>query len=324
MTNTNAIVKQTPIGSIDDLSRVAKMLAISNYFDAKGDGNVAIAQIATKIMAGQEMGYGPFASVQGIHVIKGRPTLSANLMAAAVKAHPKYDYRVRKMEDSEVVIEFFEGSESLGVSSFTIEEARKAETQNLTKFPRNMLFARAMSNGVKWYCPDVFNGNTVYTPDEFDVTVDSNTDTVIYDGRNIDVKTGEILATVTPPATNGNGAAHRQPSPEVKELAASVNATITKVESFDDIPNATASDEEFASRVTNIAAGFSSPPAAQAWAIQNKYCSNEHHARNRWLQIVEKKFNNKLDQRNMKAVILAYVADCLSKPKVQIEQPEAA
>jgi hypothetical protein len=31
-----------------------------------------------------------------------------------------------------------------------------------------MLFARAMSDGVKWYTPDVFNG-PVYTPDEIQV-----------------------------------------------------------------------------------------------------------------------------------------------------------
>lgn len=215
---TNAIVKQTPIGSIDDLSRVAKMLAISNYFDAKGDSNVAIAQIATKIMAGQEMGYGPFASVQGIHVIQGRPTLSANIMAAAVKAHPKYDYRVRKMSDTEVVIEFFEGDESLGTSSFTVEEARKAQTKNLDKFPRNMLFARAMSNGVRWYCPDVFNGNTVYTPEEFDVAVDATTGNIINEttaGKPIDKSTGEIVVA--------------QVDAEIQELADSVGVMATVV-----------------------------------------------------------------------------------------------
>jgi hypothetical protein len=28
-----------------------------------------------------------------------------------------------------------------------------------------MLYARALSNGAKWYCPDVFGG-PIYTPDE--------------------------------------------------------------------------------------------------------------------------------------------------------------
>jgi len=185
---TNAIVKTEPM-SLDDLQRTAKLLALSGYFDAKGDSAPAIAQLATKILAGQEMGYGPFASVQGIHVIQGRPTLSANLMAAAVKGHPKYDYRVRKMDDSAVTIEFFEGNQSLGVSTFTIEDARKAQTKNLDKFPRNMLFARAMSNGVRWYCPDVFNGNVVYTPEDFEIDGEVAPAQTV---RIVDTETGEI------------------------------------------------------------------------------------------------------------------------------------
>jgi recombinational DNA repair protein RecT len=34
------------------------------------------------------------------------------------------------------------------------------------KYPRNMLFGRAMTNGCRWYCPDIFGGKSVYTPEE--------------------------------------------------------------------------------------------------------------------------------------------------------------
>jgi hypothetical protein len=204
---TNAIMKSEPI-NLADLQSTARLLALSGYFDAKGNSETSIAQLATKILAGQEMGYGPFASVQGIHVIQGRPTLSANLMAAAVKAHPKYDYRVRKMEDTAVSIEFFEKGESLGVSTFTADDARKAGTKNTDKFPRNMLFARAMSNGVRWYCPDVFNGNVVYTPEDFDV----DGETV----RVVDASTGEI--TETKQHTNGNG--NHEPAADIPAMVA--------------------------------------------------------------------------------------------------------
>ena len=51
---------------------------------------------------------------------------------------------------------------------------------NWKKYPRNMLFARAISNGQKWYAPDVYNGVTVYTPDEMGANVDG-------DGNIIDV-----------------------------------------------------------------------------------------------------------------------------------------
>ena len=31
------------------------------------------------------------------------------------------------------------------------------------KYPRNMLFARAMSNGVRWFAPEATGGLPVYT-----------------------------------------------------------------------------------------------------------------------------------------------------------------
>jgi len=178
---SNDIVKFSPalaIRDVDDLGRVGKMLAISGYFEDARDA----AQASVKVLAGMEMGFGPFTSMTGIHIIKGKPSVGANLMAAAVKANPRYDYRVRKMDDKEVAIEFFElvsGKwESIGTSSFTAADAQKAGTQNMGKFPRNMLFARAISNGIKWFCPDVFNGNTTYTPDELGAEVDENGDVI--------------------------------------------------------------------------------------------------------------------------------------------------
>jgi len=48
------------------------------------------------------------------------------------------------------------------------------QKDNWKKYKRNMLFARALSNGQKWYAPDVFNGATVYTPDELGADVDGD------------------------------------------------------------------------------------------------------------------------------------------------------
>lgn len=160
------------IQNVDDLSRIGKMMSTSGYFEDARDA----AKAAVKISAGMELGFGPFASMTGIHIIKGRPAIGANLMAAAVKANPRYDYRVTKMSDEEVVIDFYERidgkPEKIGVSSFSVKDATKAGTQNMGKFPRNMLFARAMSNGIRWFCPDVFSGNVTYTPEELGAEVD--------------------------------------------------------------------------------------------------------------------------------------------------------
>ena len=187
---STAIVKHdSTISSLDDVQRVAKLLAMSNYFDAKAaQGELAVAQLATKILAGREMGYGPFASVQGIHVIQGKPVISANLMAAAVKRSGRYDYRVRRLDNDGCEVEFFQRNgdklESVGKSAFTRDDAKAAgllSKDNWSKFARNMFFARALSNGIRWFCPDVFDGSAAYTPDELGIDEDA-------DGNVIDVQ----------------------------------------------------------------------------------------------------------------------------------------
>ena len=118
-----------------------------------------------------------------------------------------------------------------------------------------------------------------------------------------------------PPAVN---AAPRQPE-QPKALPA------PSADSFEAIPNATESDNAIATEAVTNAAGLSSPQAAQLWAIDGKWCSNTFHAQNRWAQIAKTKFNSKVTPANLKAVIVAFVVDCLNKPKAQIEaQPETA
>lgn len=171
----NEIVKHGQV-DIDSLSRVAKMMALSGYFDAKGDTAQSIAKIGVAILAGREMGIGEFASVNGIHIINGKPTMSANLMASRVKAHPRYNYKVVEMSAENVSIDFYENGELIGNSCFGVKDAKAAglTSGNWSKYPRNMLFARALSNGVRWYAPDVFEGSTVYTPDEMGADTNDN------------------------------------------------------------------------------------------------------------------------------------------------------
>jgi hypothetical protein len=160
-----------------DLESVAQHFVKSGYFQDASD----VSKAVVKIYAGRELGFGAFSSMTGIYIISGRTSIGANLMASAVKASVKYDYRIRQMDNDACKLEFFERTpklESLGVSTFTLDDARKAGTKNLDKFPRNMLFARAMSNGVRWYCPDVFNGAAVYTPEELGATINEAGDVI--------------------------------------------------------------------------------------------------------------------------------------------------
>jgi hypothetical protein len=103
--------------------------------------------------------------MSGIHIIQGKPTIGAGIIASRVKGSGKYDYKVMQQDEKACSIDFYQGKDKIGNSTFTIEDAKKAGTKNIDKFPKNMLFARAISNGVKWFCPDVFSG-PVYTPEE--------------------------------------------------------------------------------------------------------------------------------------------------------------
>jgi hypothetical protein len=147
-----------------DIMNISKAFYESGMFtDIK-----SVAQAMVKISAGQEIGIPPFASMTGIHIIQGKPTIGAGLIASRLKGSGKYDYRVVEASEKVCSIDFFQGATKIGNSTFTIEDARKALTKNIDKFPKNMLFARAISNGVKWYCPDIFSG-PVYVPEEMQV-----------------------------------------------------------------------------------------------------------------------------------------------------------
>lgn len=165
--------------TVRDTMDMATHFAKSKLFKDAAD----VAKAFVKIQAGQELGIPPVAAMSGIHVIEGKPSLGANLIAGRIKASGKYDYRIAKLDAKECAITFFEGGEPIGASTFTMEDAGKVQYKkdgkmqplptkyNWRQYPRNMLFARAISNGARWYCPDIFSG-PVYTPDELGADVE--------------------------------------------------------------------------------------------------------------------------------------------------------
>lgn len=157
--------------TVDEMIRVANGFAQSGLFKASGKA-MGLQEVFVAIMLGQEMGLGPASSVMGIHVIEGRPELSTNLQASLLKASGRYDYDVKFREDengntSECRIQFVEllagERKVLGVSAFSMADAERAgltkptrngKPSNYILYPRNMLFSRAMSNGIGWFAPD--------------------------------------------------------------------------------------------------------------------------------------------------------------------------
>lgn len=148
-----------------------EMIRMSDAFVKSGmfPDMTSVAKAFVKIQAGQEMGVKPFAAMTGIHIIKGKPTAGSAILASRIKANPKYNFKVVRLDNDACSLDFYENGTFSGNSSFTIEDAIKAGTQNTEKFPRNMLFARAISNGQKWYAPDVFDF-AVYTEYEIEKT----------------------------------------------------------------------------------------------------------------------------------------------------------
>jgi hypothetical protein len=153
------VVKEQSAGLDVNTTDLIELIKVGKVVVASRDFNVtSAAQVAVRILVGREKGLSPFDSLAAVNLIGGRPTFTANAMAGFVKRSGRYDYRIKTLTNELCEIVFFEGKEELGVSSFSMKDAT---TANLVKgnnwrfYPRNMLFARAMSNGVKWFCPDI-------------------------------------------------------------------------------------------------------------------------------------------------------------------------
>lgn len=161
--------KELALTTFGEIQDTAKAFAASGMFsDVKSQ-----SQAIVRIMAGKELGLGPFAAMRGINIIKGNVALNSGCMASRIKASEKYDYRIKEITDKVCTITFLENGKEIGESTFTIDDGIRGGTKNVNykTNPRNMLFARAVSNGAKWYCPDVFNGS-IYSEEEAEIIVE--------------------------------------------------------------------------------------------------------------------------------------------------------
>ncbi len=150
--------------SLEEVRGMAEAFVKSGMFsDTK-----QLAQAIVKIQAGRELGLPPVYSMQNINLIRDRLTTSANTMAMLVKKSGKYNYRIREHTELTCSIAFFEDGKEVGVSIFSMEDAKRANLvkpdSGWVKFPRAMLFSRAISQGARIYAPDAIGG--VYTDEE--------------------------------------------------------------------------------------------------------------------------------------------------------------
>jgi hypothetical protein len=187
------LAEQKPLRySLPELKQVGEIMFASGMFrDLK-----SVQQAMVKLLAGAELGYGPFRSLEAFHVIEGKPSETAAEISARIKASSKYRYnhywinakreRLDPVKDASadtfgcvVVVKELVGGEweEQEPVVFTLDDAKVAglaSKDNWRKYSRDMLFARAISAAGRQHCADLFGG-PAYTPDDLgaDVLIDA-------------------------------------------------------------------------------------------------------------------------------------------------------
>lgn len=177
MANEIAVRQAEVVLSPADAAKYARAFYGSSVFKSGGT-RLSTEEIFVVIMAGQEYGWGPAASMSNLNLMDGRPELSADAQARFIKAGGKYEYRVTEHTDEacELTILDAKTGEIIGVERYTMDDAKRMGVKmttsggrptNWAKVPRNMLFARCVSNACAFHCPDAVPMRT-YTVGEID------------------------------------------------------------------------------------------------------------------------------------------------------------
>lgn len=159
------IANRSPLG---DRMNYAKALAEASLLPAsyrKQPANVLLA-----MEYGDALGLSPIAAIQGVHVIDGKPTASAQLIGALVR---KAGHRLRVIvsEDrtaAKATIVRADDPEFEFVSVWTLDRAQSAGLLGKgtwKAYPENLLKARAITEVARDACPEVLSG-VAYTPEE--------------------------------------------------------------------------------------------------------------------------------------------------------------
>jgi hypothetical protein len=153
--------------SIDEGYELAKLLCASGLLPRGAQRpEAAFAIIAT----GRELGLTAMQSLRSIHIIEGKPTLSADLVAALCKSRPDVCVYFRLVESTERGATYEthrKGEPEPTRMSFTWEDAQRAGVtgkDNWKKYPAAMLRARCITALARAVYPDLAMG--VYDPDE--------------------------------------------------------------------------------------------------------------------------------------------------------------
>ncbi|MFJ8900000.1 recombinase RecT [Streptomyces sp. NPDC102370] len=163
---------------------------------------------------GRALGLDVVTTITTIHVIKGKPTQSADLMLGRARSA---GHRVRiKSERTRCVVSIQRADDPDDETSveWTLDDAvtaRLCEMRNnrpyardqknqptaWEKYPRAMLRARAIAEAVRIACPEVLHG-AIYTPEEMGAVVDQEGQPVIVERADAPQMTTATVVQSTP------------------------------------------------------------------------------------------------------------------------------
>lgn len=162
------------------------------------------ANVLLAIEKSEALGIHHMVGIESIHIIKGKSTLSAELMRALIqRAGHMFDIVEQTNEKAIVECSRREKPEKVFRHEWTVQDANAAELttdhrseERWRKFRKSMLVARVTSEAARTHFADVLAG-MVYTPEEMGADVDDA-------GRIIDVTaTATVGPTVaSPPVTD--------------------------------------------------------------------------------------------------------------------------
>lgn len=161
------IMKTSP-ADIMQLAQVCELLVKSSYCGVK-----KIEDAVWLAATGHVLGIDPLTSLRGIHVIGGKPVLSADLMAAVAMRHPDCEYlRVAEMTAERATVHVKrKGWPEHTAITFSVDDAKAAGLLNnptWKKYPADMCKARAIARAARAAFPDALLG--VYVEGEIDET----------------------------------------------------------------------------------------------------------------------------------------------------------
>ena len=153
------------------LSRWGEMTAMAATLAKSGMMPKALSTpeaVLAVILTGRELGMGPMQAARSLHYVEGRVVMDASAqLALAIGAGVEVQWHTATAEEASCTLSR-RGWSATYRSTWTIAMAQRAGLAGRGTWrahPEAMLRARAITAGIRAYCPDVL-GAGVYTADE--------------------------------------------------------------------------------------------------------------------------------------------------------------